>query len=131
MTKKLSYDYNTELKQHARENRCAKERHEVLIWHQLRKRKFKNLYFSRQKCFGNYIVDFFCFEKQIVIEIDGASHNQKQVYDAIREKYLKSLGLNIIHIMTDDLDRDFYGVMRWLDEHPLFKETIPHIEEKK
>ena len=120
MNKKLSYDYNPELRKHAAEQRALKNRHEELLWNELRKRRFKNLLFNRQKIIGNYIVDFFCFEYKLIIEIDGGSHNQKQEYDRRRDKYLKSLGLNIIHISTEDIDRDFIGVMKWLEGHEVF-----------
>ena len=126
MNKKLSYDYNPELRKYAAEQRALNNRHEELLWNELRKRRFKNLLFNRQKIIGNYIVDFFCFEYKLIIEIDGGSHNQKQEYDRRRDKYLKSLGLNIIHISTEDMDRDFLGVMKWLERHEVFGTSAQH-----
>ena len=124
MTRKLSYNYNPDLKVFSQSNRKAKDHHEELMWNQLRKRRFKNLYFSRQKLIGSYIVDFFCFEIKLIIEIDGASHVNKQQYDKKRDDFFLSLGLKIIHISTNDMDRDFDGVMRWLDKHPVFDDVF-------
>ena len=121
MKKKLSYDYNPALRPRTAEQRAFKNRHEVLLWNELRKRRFKNLLFNRQKIIGNYIVDFFCFEYKVIIEIDGGSHNQKEIYDKKRDFFLKSLGLKIIHITTEDIDRDFVGVMKWLEKHEVFR----------
>ena len=63
---------------------------------------FNGLDFDRQKVIGNYIADFFVKRLGLVIEIDGGSHNDKEDYDAQRDKYLEGLGLNVFH--TTDYD---------------------------
>ena len=128
MKRKPTYEYDPKLKKLAREQRNFKHQYEVLMWNQLRKRRFKDLFFSRQKPIGNYIVDFFCFEYKLVIELDGESHNDKQIYDAKRDEYLRSLGLQVIHILNEDMSNSFDGVMKWLHEHPVFKTPQPPFE---
>jgi very-short-patch-repair endonuclease len=59
------------------------------LWQQLRNKQFNNLDFDRQKIIGNYIVDFFTSNKNVVIEVDGDSHDFKVEYDAKRDDYLK------------------------------------------
>ncbi|MCL2338439.1 MAG: DUF559 domain-containing protein [Proteobacteria bacterium] len=71
---------------------------EVLIWKELCHKKFLGLNFDRQKIIGNYIVDFYCPDIGIVIEVDGNSHDFKEKYDTIRHKYLENLGLIVIHL---------------------------------
>ncbi len=52
--------------------------------------------FTRQKPIDKYIVDFYCSKLLLVIEIDGESHNDKQLYDERRDKQLRGLGLELI-----------------------------------
>ncbi len=97
---------------------------EVLIWEQLRGKKFLGLKFSRQIVIGNYIVDFLCRELGVVIEIDGSSHDTKEDYDKKRDEYLEELGLKVIRIYDIDVKRDLAGVMEYL-ETELVRETPP------
>ena len=77
-----SLPYNPALKDRARALRKAGFLHEALLWNQLKSKKFNGLDFDRQKIIGNYIVDFYCAEKAVVIEVDGSFHNNKQDEDA-------------------------------------------------
>lgn len=87
---------------------------EVLLWNQLKKGQFKGLDFDRQKIIGNYIVDFYCAEKNAVIEVDGSSHDDKADYDAQRDAYLSGLGLSVIHILDKDVKQNIGGVIDFL-----------------
>ena len=95
---------------------------EVLLWNCLKNKNFKNLDFDRQKIIGNYIVDFYCPNLQIVIEIDGSSHIGKEKYDEARDIYLMSLGLKIIHIEDVSVLKDLNQVIQYLYDHPFFAE---------
>jgi very-short-patch-repair endonuclease len=79
--------YNPLLKERARELRKAGNLSEVLLWQQLRNKQFNGLDFDRQKIIGNYIVDFFTSNKNVVIEVDGDSHDFKVEYDTKRDEY--------------------------------------------
>lgn|GEM_PF-176759 len=118
--------YNPALKDRAKALRKAGNLAEVLFWRQVRNKSFKGLDFDRQKIIGNYIVDFYCPNNQVVIEIDGNSHDNKQEYDAARDDYLKSLGLEMIHITDADVKNNIDSVMRFLAEHPVFNSDIDH-----
>jgi very-short-patch-repair endonuclease len=107
----MSLPYNPALKERARALRLAGNLSEVLIWNELKKRKFLGIDFDRQKIIGNYIVDFYCAEKQVVIEIDGSSHDNKIDYDAQRDAFLAGLGLTVLHIPDIDVKRDMSGVI--------------------
>ncbi len=74
---------------------------EVLLWNELKNKKFYGLDFHRQKIISNYIVDFYCPSLNLVIEIDGNSHYEKYNYDINRHNYLVGLGLYVLHI--DDI----------------------------
>lgn len=115
--------YNPNLKERARELRKAGNLSEVLFWNKVKNKQFKGFDFDRQKIIGNYIVDFYCSNCNVVIEIDGSSHNDKQEYDAERDEYLKSLGLKVIHIPVQDILKNMDLTMNWLFNHPAFQET--------
>jgi very-short-patch-repair endonuclease len=112
-----SLPFNPTLKERAKELRNAGMLHEVLLWNQLKRKKFNALDFDRQKIIGNYIVDFFCAEKGVVIEADGASHQERGDYDVQRDDYLKTLGLTVIHLAVNDILHDMEGVLAFLRGH--------------
>ena len=74
------HPYNKQLKHLARANRSARNLSEVLLWNELKLCKL-GVRFTRQRPIGNYIADFYCREKQLVIEIDGWTHDNKYKYD--------------------------------------------------
>jgi very-short-patch-repair endonuclease len=106
--------FNPKLKQRAKELRKARNLSEVLLWQQIKNKQFLQLNFDRQKIIGNYIVDFYCQALEIVVEIDGSSHDNKQEYDTERDAYLQSFGLRIIHIPDHDVKRNLEGVLEYL-----------------
>lgn len=124
-TKKyLSLPYNAQLKERAKSLRRAGNLSEGLLWNQLKKGQFKGLDFDRQKIIGNYIVDFYCAEKQAVLEVDGSSHDDKAEYDAQRDAYLTGLGLHVIHILDIDVKQNLAEVMDFLSRHPAFFDEV-------
>ena len=112
-----SFPFNPALRERAKALRKAGNLSEVLLWQQLRNRKFKGFDFDRQKIIGNYIVDFYCINCRVVIEVDGISHDHKEEHDREREVYLKELGLTVIHIAAADVLKRLSDVMAMLNEH--------------
>lgn len=114
----MNLPFNPNLKERARELRKAGILAEVLLWNKLKNGQFKGFDFDRQKIIGNYIVDFYCTNCNVVIEIDGSSHDNKVEYDAERDRYLESLGLKVIHIKDEDVKKNLDDVMEMLYHHP-------------
>ena len=114
----LSLPFNPDLRDRAKELRKAGNLCEVLLWQQLHKKKFRGYDFDRQKIIGNYIVDFYCLDCNVVIEIDGSSHDYKVEYDEERDRYFESLGLVVIHIRAKDVLGDLGGVMEMMYTPP-------------
>lgn len=77
---------------------------EAILWEYLRNRKFLGLKFRRQCPIGNYIVDFFCYELKLAIEVDGKYHlTDEQIQDDIaRTKDLNSLGITVYRFNNDE-----------------------------
>ena len=123
----MSLPYNPALKDRSRELRRAGNLAEVLMWNQLKRKQFFGLDFDRQKIIGNYIVDFYCAEKSVVIEVDGSSHDDKVEYDAIRDAFLMGLDLTVIHLCDRDVKNNMAGVMDFLRGHVVF--TTPSLRD--
>jgi len=105
----LPYDKN--LTALARENRRNPTPAESLLGNKvLRCRQFAPYKFLRQKPLGAYIVDFYCSELQLVIEIDGDSHARQIGYDGERMRFLNSLGLEMVRYANQEVLRNLAGV---------------------
>jgi very-short-patch-repair endonuclease len=89
--------YNPKLKKVARKLRKQGILSEVLLWNELKGKKMMGYDFHRQKPLKDYIVDFFCQEIMLVIEIDGESHNDETFdYDETRQNELEELGCTFL-----------------------------------
>lgn len=103
--------YNKNLTERARENRKNPTKAESKIWYEvLRMKQFADFKFLRQKPIDNYIVDFYCSELRLVIEVDGDSHGETVEYDAVRTIVLESLGLRVIRFTNADVLGNIAGV---------------------
>lgn len=67
--------------------------------------------FPRQKPLRNYIVDFFCPRRSLVIEIDGSTHKGKEREDKVRQDYLESIGLIVLRFGDGEVKRNTQGVV--------------------
>lgn len=72
------------------------------MWRLLRDRRLSTFKFRRQVPFKNYILDFVCFEKRLVIEIDGGQHAESQ-RDAVREAALCAEGFSVARYWNNDV----------------------------
>ena len=82
--------YNPKLKEYAKYLRSNSTLAEVLLWSAIKGKQLQGLTFIRQNIIGNFIVDFYCPNLGLIIEIDGSSHDDKYDYDVQRESYLKN-----------------------------------------
>ncbi|MCX6741181.1 MAG: endonuclease domain-containing protein [Candidatus Parcubacteria bacterium] len=83
------------------------------LWHGLNAKKL-GYKFRRQQGIGNYIVDFFCSELKLVVEVDGIGHEDEEIYknDKIRERYLTEMGFKVIRYSAHDIGKNLEGVVR-------------------
>ena len=89
---------------------------ECHIWFNLlSKKQLLGYKFTKQKIIFNYILDFYCSELLLAIEIDGLGHNQKLDYDKTRDDFLKSIGITIIRIKNHDVLNNLDGVKAFLE----------------
>ena|SRR3989338_2974260 len=83
------------------------------LWLKLRGHQFQNLKFRRQHGVGPYILDFFCAEKRLAVEVDGDVHalDIQKERDRERENYLREMGVTIIRYTNNDIFGNIDGVM--------------------
>ena len=87
---------------------------ERLIWKYIRAGQLKGYRFLRQKPIDEFIVDFYCKRLQLVIEIDGVTHNDKQSYDKRRENRLKKLGFTVIRLDGNYVLENITGAIEFI-----------------
>ena len=80
------------------------------LWSYLRNDQL-GVTFRRQHAVGNYIPDFMCIEKKLIIELDGSQHLEQEEYDNERTNYLESLGYKVIRFWNNDVMKDIEGVI--------------------
>ena len=73
------------------------------LWNLLRNRRLGGLKFRRQRAIGPYVVDFFCNDANLVVELDGESHVGKAEEDEKRTAWLEENGLRVIRFTNDDV----------------------------
>ena len=107
--------YNPKLVPLARKLRNNSTLSEVLLWLKLRNKQFMGYDFDRQKPIDNYIVDFFCKELILAIEIDGSSHDYKYEQDLSRQQSIETFGVTVIRFEDIRVKKDIEGVLRELE----------------
>ena len=106
---------NEKLKTNAQILRKNMTKEEVKLWYQFLCRY--PLRFRRQYVIGSYIVDFYCHQAKIVVELDGSQHYTPEMkeYDQKRTEYLQSQGLLVMRFSNLDVVRRFQSVCEAID----------------
>ena len=121
MQRRKIIPYNPKLKQLARNLRNNSTKSEVLLWNYLKGKQLKGYDFHRQKPIGNFIVDFFCNDLMLAIEIDGESHYGNEGKDKERQKEIEKFGVNFLRFDESEIYYNLDGVVKtieeWIDEN--------------
>jgi very-short-patch-repair endonuclease len=107
---------------------------ERLLWSRLRGKRLAGLKFRRQHVVGPYFVDFYCAKAQLVIELDGQSHDGCAAYDRQRTEFLERKGLCVVRHSNDDVLDDVDAVAEDIAGHAGWsegEETLPRPLPKK
>ena len=91
---------------------------EKILWEKLRGRKFLSLKFKRQYSIAQFVVDFYCPEKRIAIELNGNIHNTEEVrnHDENRDGFIKVFKIKIIRIKNEKVIDDIDDVLEYIKE---------------
>jgi very-short-patch-repair endonuclease len=98
--------------------RCSMPEAEVILWSKLQRRQVDGLKFRRQYSVGKFIVDFYCPELKLAIEVDGDSHFQPgaEDRDAGRETFIKQYGIKFLRITNTDVKENLNDVLQLIWE---------------
>jgi very-short-patch-repair endonuclease len=107
--------YNPKLKEYAKQLRNNSTLSEVLLWQKI-KNKALGVQFHRQVPIKEYIVDFYCHELMLAIEIDGDSHLYKYDYDQKRQGELEHLGITFLRFSDFDVKQNMFSVALALEQ---------------
>ena len=120
--------YDPKLKLLARRLRNDSTLGEVLLWKELNDKQMHGFDFHRQKPLLNYIVDFFCHELNLVIEIDGSYHNHEGqfILDTARDTELAKYNLTVMRFTEIEVRKDMANVLRTIETYILeYKQHHP------
>ncbi len=84
---------------------------EALMWKMLRSRRIADVKFRRQHPIGRYILDFYCHEKKLCIELDGSQHMEEEAYDEQRDAWLKEQGIKVLRFWNNQVLAETESVM--------------------
>lgn len=116
--------YNPRLKEIARKLRKTMTKPEILLWQHLKGEQMHGYDFDRQRPIDEYIVDFYCKQLKLAIEIDGASHDNEeaQAQDRYRQERLETLGVRFLRFRNEDvlycLDEVLGAIEAWVLNPP-------------
>ncbi|RCX32277.1 endonuclease domain-containing protein [Thioalbus denitrificans] len=79
---------------------------EQLLWRRLRRRQLDGHKFRRQVPVGLYIADFLCYEKRLIVELDGGQHMERRYHDRQRDDWLRNQGFEVVRFWNDEVLRD-------------------------
>jgi len=107
---------NKNLKSISRKLRNNATKQENHLWYNFLRKH--NLQFYRQRIIGDYIVDFYCPNARLIIELDGSQHYEENAekYDVSRTEYLSSIGLYILRFTNKDINDYFEEVCQKIEE---------------
>ena len=84
---------------------------ELKLWFYLKSKKL-GVKFRRQHGIGPYIADFYCKEKNLVIELDGSTHKNEKEYDKGRNDYMETLGLKVLRFWNGEIDKNIEEILK-------------------
>jgi len=117
MQKRKIIPYNPNLKELARQLRNISTKAEIILWQKLKGKQMYGYDFHRQKPIDNYIIDFFCHELMLGIEVDGYSHQIIEVFnkDVKKEGVMNMLGIHILRFSDEQVLKDTDNVIRAIE----------------
>ena len=121
--KRTIIPYNPKLKELARKLRKTMTFSEVKVWNELKNGQLMGYDFDRQRPIGNYIVDFYCKDLLLALEIDGITHQDERVMykDGVRQKELEASGVTFLRfnalLCVNKVEAVVREIGRWNDEY--------------
>jgi very-short-patch-repair endonuclease len=115
-TKQTLIPYRSALKERARELRKKMTLAEILLWKRLKGKQLCGYDFDRQRPVGRRIVDFYCKDLALVVDVDGSVHDFTRKEDERRQRELESLGLTVLRFWNHEVKTDIGSVVKRIEE---------------
>ena len=111
--------YNKTLKEYSRRLRKEMTDAERSLWSKIRGKQLKGYQFYRQKPIGNFIVDFYCPNANLVLELDGGQHYTEEgiTKDRCRDNFMRSIGLRVLRFSDREVFENIEGVNEKIGEN--------------
>jgi len=128
--------YNEHLKPLAKKLREKMTFSEVKLWNEIKNKKLLSYDFDRQRPIGNYIVDFFCKDLQLAIEVDGITHEESAIAerDKIRQQELETHGVSFIRfdamLVINNVEAAVRDIINWIEQYEQ-KNGIPEAVKRR
>jgi very-short-patch-repair endonuclease len=84
---------------------------EAKLWQHLRAGRLEGLHFRRQQVIDRFIVDFYCHQADLVVEVDGGVHQEQAAYDRERDRVLEERGLCVIRFTNQEVNHNLEQVL--------------------
>lgn len=127
MKRRKIIPYNPKLKEFARKLRNDSTFTEIMMWNYLKKKQLRGYDFDRQRPIDNFIVDFYCKDLLLAIEIDGESHHGNPERDKKKDGRLRELGVTVLRFddmeVVHQLDKVIEKIEKWIDDNAKDKPT--------
>ena len=130
----IPYDQNR--KAFAKNLRSEMTFSEVKLWKELKRGKMLGYDFDRQRAIGNYIVDFYCKDLQLAIEVDGVTHNSEEAMlrDKLRQGELERLGVSFLRfdaiLVLEDVEAVLKAMATWIEAYEEMN-GVPEVVKRK
>jgi len=98
---------------------------ENVLWQHLRNRQLDGYKFRRQHAIDRFIVDFYCENAALIIEVDGAIHQYTVLEDTIRQEFLESLGLCVLRFTNEQVINHLDTVIKQIKDVLLVRGSTP------
>ena len=135
--KRLIIPYNPALKELAKKLRQNMTFSEVKLWNELKNGKMMGYDFDRQRPIGNYIVDFYCKDLKLALEVDGITHLDEKVIlkDEIRQDELEMLGVNFLRfdalLIVNKVESVLKEIETWIIEYESKNGVVEFVRRKR
>lgn len=115
----MFYGASPEIFKRASELRKNMTNAEKALWSALRKKQIQGKKFRRQHPVSRYIVDFYCHQLKLAIEVDGGIHNktEQKEHDTGRSYELRQLGIKVIRFTNDQIFQNLNEVIKEIEKH--------------
>lgn len=96
----------------ARVLRKEHTRSEAILWQALRNRTLEGRKFRRQQPLGAFVLDFYCAEERLAVEVDGRIHESQQQADQLRQALIETLGIRFVRVTAEQVESDLAGALQ-------------------